>query len=102
MMIAGVVTGAKRGVLYIRHEYHLQEEFLGEEIRHCYRSGLLGKKILGSDLDFDLEVFVSPGGYICGEETAPLEAIEGHPPGPRNNLPFAGPTGLWQPPPVIN
>src|SRR5713226_5715042 len=78
MLIAGMVTGAKRGILYIRHEYHLQEEILGEEIRRCCRAGLLGKKILGSDLDFDLEVFVSPGGYICGEESALIEAIEGH------------------------
>src|SRR2546430_3759434 len=49
MIIAGLVTGAKRGILYIRHEYHLQEEILGEEIRRCYRAGLLGKKILGSE-----------------------------------------------------
>src|SRR5256886_4487212 len=84
MIIAGLVTGAKRGIVYIRHEYHLQEEILGEEIRRCYRSGLLGKKILGSDLDFDLEVFVSPGGYICGEESALIEAIEGHRAEPRN------------------
>lgn len=52
MVIAGLVTGAKRGILYTRHEYHLQEEILGDEIRRCYRSGLLGKKIFGSELDF--------------------------------------------------
>jgi len=50
MIIAGLVTGAKRGILYIRHEYHLQEEILGEEIRRCYGSGLLGKKILAATL----------------------------------------------------
>jgi formate dehydrogenase/NADH-quinone oxidoreductase subunit F len=70
MLIAGIVTGAKRGILYIRHEYHLQEEILGEEIGRCRRAGLLGKKILGSEFDFELEVFVSPGGYICGESRA--------------------------------
>src|SRR5947207_3971013 len=102
MIIAGLVTGAKRGIVYIRHEYHLQEEILGEEIRRCYRSGLLGKKILGSDLDFDLEVFVSPGGYICGEESALIEAIEGHRAEPRNKPPFPGQIGLWQKPTVIN
>jgi NADH:ubiquinone oxidoreductase subunit F (NADH-binding)/NADH:ubiquinone oxidoreductase subunit E len=102
MLIAGLVTGAKRGILYIRHEYHLQEEILGEEIRRCYRSGVLGKKILGSDLDFDLEVFVSPGGYICGEESALIEAIEGHRAEPRNKPPFPGQVGLWQKPTVIN
>lgn len=102
MIIAGLVTGAKRGILYIRHEYHLQEEILGEEIRRCSHAGLLGKKILGSDLDFDLEVFVSPGGYICGEESALIEAIEGHRAEPRNKPPFPGQVGLWQKPTVIN
>jgi NADH:ubiquinone oxidoreductase subunit F (NADH-binding)/NADH:ubiquinone oxidoreductase subunit E len=102
MIIAGLVAGAKRGILYIRHEYHLQEEILGEEIRRCYRSGLLGKKILGSDIDYDLEVFVSPGGYICGEESALIEAIEGHRAEPRNKPPFPGQIGLWQKPTVIN
>ena len=102
MLIAGLVTGAKRGILYIRHEYAPQEEILGEEIRRCYQARLLGKKILGSDLDFDLEVFVSPGGYICGEESALIEAIEGHRAEPRNKPPFPGQIGLWQKPTVIN
>jgi formate dehydrogenase beta subunit len=102
MMIAGLVTGAKKGILYIRHEYPLQEEILGEELRRCVKAGLLGKKILGSDLDFTLEVFVSPGGYICGEESALLEAMEGHRAEPRNKPPFPGVAGLWQKPTVIN
>jgi NADH:ubiquinone oxidoreductase subunit F (NADH-binding)/NADH:ubiquinone oxidoreductase subunit E len=102
MIVAAFVTGAKRGILYIRHEYHLQEEILGEEVRRCYRAGLLGKNILGSNLDFDLEVFVSPGGYICGEESALIEAIEGHRAEPRNKPPFPGQVGLWQKPTVIN
>jgi formate dehydrogenase beta subunit len=102
MLIAGLVTGAKKGILYIRHEYPLQEEIFGEELRRCVKAGLLGKKILGSELDFTLEVFVSPGGYICGEETALLEAIEGHRAEPRNKPPFPGVAGLWQKPTVIN
>src|SRR5207302_7745803 len=102
MAIAGLVAGAKHGILYIRHEYHLQEEILGEEIRRCYRAGLLGKNLLGSGLDFDLRVFVSPGGYICGEESALIEAIEGHRAEPRNKPPFPGQMGLWQKPTVIN
>src|SRR5271169_56792 len=102
MMIAGLVTGAKRGILYIRHEYPLQEEIFGEELRRCVKAGLLGKKILGSELDFTVEVFVSPGGYICGEESALLEAIEGHRAEPRNKPPFPGQLGLWQKPTVIN
>jgi NADH:ubiquinone oxidoreductase subunit F (NADH-binding)/NADH:ubiquinone oxidoreductase subunit E len=102
MIVAGFVTGAKKGILYIRHEYHLQEEVLGEEVRRCYQRHLLGKKILGSDLDFDFEIFVSPGGYICGEESALIEAIEGKRAEPRNKPPFPGQSGLWQKPTVIN
>jgi len=102
MMVAAFVTGAKRGIIYIRHEYPLQEEILAEEIRNCYRDSLLGTNILGSGLDFDLEIFVSPGGYICGEETALMEAIEGHRAEPRNKPPFPVQAGLWQKPTVIN
>jgi NADH:ubiquinone oxidoreductase subunit F (NADH-binding)/NADH:ubiquinone oxidoreductase subunit E len=102
MLLAGLVAGAKRGILYIRHEYHTQEEILGEEIRRCYRAGLLGRGILGSEFDFELEVFVSPGGYICGEETALLEAIEGKRAEPRNKPPFPVAQGLWQKPTVLN
>jgi formate dehydrogenase beta subunit len=102
MILAGFISGAKKGILYIRHEYHFQEEILGEELRRCYRAGLLGKKILGSDLDFDLEVFVSPGGYICGEESALIEAIEGKRAEPRNKPPFPVTNGVWQKPTVLN
>jgi NADH:ubiquinone oxidoreductase subunit F (NADH-binding)/NADH:ubiquinone oxidoreductase subunit E len=102
MIIAGLVTQAKKGILYIRHEYPLQEVIFGEELRRCTKAGLLGKKVLGSDLDFELEVFVSPGGYICGEESALIEAIEGHRAEPRNKPPFPGQLGLWQKPTVIN
>jgi len=102
MIVAAFVTDAKRGIIYIRHEYPRQEEILAEEIRRCYRDGVLGKNILGSGLDFDLEMFVSPGGYICGEESALIEAIEGHRAEPRNKPPFPGQAGLWQKPTVIN
>ena len=102
MAITGLVTGAKKGIFYIRHEYPLQEEIFGEELRRCAKAGVLGKKILGGDLDFELEVFVSPGGYICGEESALIEAIEGHRAEPRNKPPFPGQLGLWQKPTVIN
>jgi len=102
MIIAGLVTGAHHGILYIRHEYEEPKEVLQEEIERCYRAGLLGKKVLGSDLTFDLEIFVSPGGYICGEESALLEAIEGKRSEPRNKPPFPGTNGLWNQPTVIN
>src|SRR5208337_3449657 len=102
MLIAGLVTRARKGILYIRHEYPLQEEIIDEDLRRCAKAGLLGKKILGSDFAFDLEIFVSPGGYICGEESALLEAIEGKRAEPRNKPPFPVTNGLWNQPTVIN
>jgi NADH:ubiquinone oxidoreductase subunit F (NADH-binding)/NADH:ubiquinone oxidoreductase subunit E len=102
IIVAGLLTGARQGILYIRHEYEEQERILHEEIRHCRREGLLGHGILGSDLAFELEIFVSPGGYICGEETALLEAIEGKRAEPRNKPPFPVQQGLWNKPTAIN
>ena len=102
IVMAGLVTGAQRGILYIRHEYERPKEILQEEIDRCYRDGLLGPNILGSAFAFDLEVFVSPGGYICGEESALLEAIEGKRAEPRNKPPFPGTNGLWNQPTAVN
>jgi len=102
MILAGLVTGARRGILYIRHEYEHPREALQEEIDRCYRDGLLGQQVLGTDLAFALEICVSPGGYICGEESALLEAIEGRRAEPRNKPPFPGTNGLWIKPTAIN
>ena len=84
IIIAGLVVGAKRGWIYIRHEYEHAREVLQEELKACYEDGLLGQNILNSGLAFDLEIFVSPGGYICGEVGAMLEAIEGKRAEPRD------------------
>jgi NADH:ubiquinone oxidoreductase subunit F (NADH-binding)/NADH:ubiquinone oxidoreductase subunit E len=104
MILGGLVSGARQGILYIRHEYPDQEHILQHEIDRCYREGILGGSVLGSDLAFDLRVFVSPGLYICGEESALLEAIEGKRAEPRNKPPFPGQMGggLWGKPTVIN
>jgi len=67
MIVCAMVVGAQKGFVYIRHEYKEQEHILEEEIKTCYREGLLGENILGSGKSFDLEIFVSPGGYICGK-----------------------------------
>jgi NADH:ubiquinone oxidoreductase subunit F (NADH-binding) len=75
---------------------------LQKEIQRCYRERLLGSGILGSERVFELEIFVSPGGYICGEESALLEALEGKRAEPRNKPPFPGTNGLWNLPTVIN
>ena len=102
MIMAGLVTGATKGFIYIRHEYEEPREILQEEIQRCYREHYLGQGVLGSNLNFDLEIFVSPGGYICGEESALLEAMEGKRSEPRNKPPFPGTNGLWNSPTVIN
>jgi len=102
MIIAGLVTGAKQGVFYIRHEYVPQEHIIEHEIQRCYKERLLGENILGSGLHFDLELFVSPGSYICGEETALIKAIEGKRGEPRNKPPFPVISGLWQKPTALN
>jgi formate dehydrogenase beta subunit len=102
MILAGLITGAQKGVLYLRHEYGEQEEILDEEIRRCKKEGLLGRSVLGSEMAFELELFISPGGYICGEESALLEAIEGKRAEPRNKPPFPVTHGLWNKPTVIN
>ena len=102
MILAGLVVGAHEGIIYIRHEYEAQAERLERELAACRREGLLGANVLGSGLTFDARVFVSPGGYICGEESALLEAIEDKRAEPRNKPPFPGTHGLWQKPTVIN
>lgn len=102
MILAGLVTGARKGIFYIRHEYEPQEHAVAEEIHRCYQAGLLGSKVCGSDLSLDLELFVSPGGYICGEETALIEAIEGKRAEPRNKPPFPVYEGLWGKPTALN
>jgi NADH:ubiquinone oxidoreductase subunit F (NADH-binding)/NADH:ubiquinone oxidoreductase subunit E len=102
MILAGLVTGAQKGILYIRHEYEPQEKILEEEIERCYKEGILGESVLGSGLKFDLELFVSPGGYICGEETALMEAIEGKRAEPRNKPPFPVTNGVFNRPTALN
>jgi formate dehydrogenase beta subunit len=102
MIVAALVTGATKGIIYIRHEYEKPREALQEEIQRCYRERVLGSSVMGSDLVFDLEIFVSPGGYICGEESALLEALEGKRGEPRNKPPFPGTNGLWNAPTAIN
>jgi formate dehydrogenase beta subunit len=102
VILAGVLTGARNGILYIRHEYEEQERILHAEMERCREAKLLGPSILGTELAFELEIFVSPGGYICGEESALLEAIEGKRAEPRNKPPFPVQEGLWNKPTVIN
>jgi NADH:ubiquinone oxidoreductase subunit F (NADH-binding)/NADH:ubiquinone oxidoreductase subunit E len=102
MLICGLVTGAETGFLYIRHEYEHQQRILEAEIEHCRSLGLLGDDIRGTGLSFEIELFVSPGGYICGESSALLEAIEGNRAEPRIRPPNTASQGLWQKPTALN
>ena len=102
LIIAGLTVGAKCGWIYVRHEYSQALSLLKQEIEKCYRSNLLGQSILGSNLSFELEVFVSPGGYICGEGTAILEALEGKRAEPRDKPPQPSSRGLWNLPTLVH
>ena len=102
MILAGLVTGAKRGFIYIRHEYFEQIRKLNAAIDDAVQFGACGQNIFGSGREFPLEVFVSPGGYVCGEQTALIEALEGKRSEPRNRPPELQTNGLYNQPTILN
>jgi len=102
MILAGFATGANYGYIYIRGEYDLSIKRLSKAIDQAYAYGFLGKNILGSGFDFDIEIKRGAGAYICGEETALIESIEGHRGEPRKKPPYPPTSGLWGKPTVIN
>lgn len=102
MTIAGYAIGANQGYVYVRAEYPLAVERLEIAIKQAYEYGLLGKNILNSGFDFDLEVRLGAGAFVCGEETALMASIEGERGMPRNKPPFPANQGLWKRPTVIN
>ncbi len=102
MVLGALTVGAHTAYVYIRHEYAREREVLEQALQRMQRAGLIGEGILGSELSVAVEVFESPGGYICGEETALLEALEGRRAEPRNKPPFPGTHGLFGRPTLIN
>lgn len=102
MLLAGLTIGSEQGIVYIRHEYGPEEKVLQLAIEDAYEQGILGANAAGSGQRFELEIFVSPGGYILGEETALLEALEDKRGEPRNKPPYPGSVGLWGQPTLIN
>ena len=102
LTIAGLVTGARQGYIYLRGEYPLAAERMQQAIRSARENGLLGDNILGSDLQFDVEIRRGAGAYICGEETALFNSIEGYRGEPRNKPPFPTQSGLFRQPTVVN
>ena len=102
MIIAGYAIGATKGFIYIRAEYPLAIHRLQVAIKQATEYGLLGKDILGSGFDFEIELRFGAGAFVCGEETALLQSIEGNRGMPRPRPPFPAVKGLWQRPTVIN
>lgn len=102
MMIGGLATGATQGIFYIRAEYPLAVERIQKAIDVCYAKGILGKNILGSSFNFDIEIRLGAGAFVCGEETALIASIEGLRGYPRPRPPFPSVKGLWNRPTVIN
>ena len=102
MTIAGIATGCEHGYLYLRGEYPLAWERLVDAITSARARGFLGRNILGQEHSFDIELRKGAGAYICGEETALFNSIEGYRGEPRNKPPFPVDEGLFDKPTVIN
>lgn len=102
MLIAGIITGAEWGVLYIRAEYPEAIARIGESIKQLYESGLAGRNILGSSFHFDFRMIKAQGAYICGEESALLSSIEGQRPEVRIRPPYPAEKGLFNQPTVVS
>lgn len=102
MMIAGYAVGANKGYIYVRAEYPIAVHRFQTAINQAKEYGILGKNIFGTDFSFDLEIRLGAGAFVCGEETALLESIEGRSGRPRLKPPFPANCGLWQKPTLIN
>lgn len=102
MMVAGYAIGAEKGYVYVRAEYPLAVERLDLAIKKAREAGLLGKNILGKGFDFDLEIRIGAGAFVCGEETALMASIEGERGEPRQKPPFPFQKGLFGKPTIIN
>jgi [NiFe] hydrogenase diaphorase moiety large subunit len=102
MTIAGKAIGAREGILFLRGEYTYLRSHLEALLARRREMGLLGEGILGSDLAFDIRIFMGAGAYVCGEETALIEALEGFRGEPRNRPPFPVNTGFKGLPSIVN
>ncbi len=102
MAICGYAIGSAQGYIFLRGEYPLARRILQEAVDKCYEAGLLGRNIFDSGFNFDIEIRIGAGAYICGEETALFEAIEGKRGFPRVKPPFPTTHGLFGKPTVIN
>lgn len=102
MLIAGLTTGSDAGFIYVRAEYPLAVERLNRAIQQAKELGLIGTHILGSNFSFNLEIRKGSGAFVCGEETALMNSIEGRRGEPRPRPPFPAEKGLWDCPSLLN
>lgn len=102
MMIAGYAIGANEGYIYVRAEYPIAVKRFQIAIDQAKEKGILGNNIFGTDFSFDLHIRLGAGAFVCGEETALLESIEGRRGQPRLKPPFPANSGLWKCPTLIN
>ncbi len=102
MAIAGYAIGASMGYVYVRAEYPIAVKRLAGAIVQAREYGLLGKNIFNSGFDFDLEIKLGAGAFVCGEETALMTSIEGKRGEPRPRPPFPALKGLWEKPTILN
>ena len=102
MLIAAIATGARHGYIYVRAEYPIAVERLQIAINQAREYGLLGKNIFESGFDFDIELRLGAGAFVCGEETALMTSIEGNRGEPRPRPPFPAVKGLFASPTILN
>ncbi|HZK29562.1 MAG TPA: NADH-quinone oxidoreductase subunit NuoF [Clostridia bacterium] len=102
MIIGGYAIGATKGWIYVRAEYPTAVKRLHIAIDQAKQMGLLGQSIFGSSFDFDIQIRLGAGAFVCGEETALIASIEGKRGMPRNKPPFPAEKGLWGKPTIIN
>ncbi len=102
MSIAAYAIGASKGFAYIRGEYPLAIKRFETALKQARKMGLLGKNILGSPFDFDIEIRIGAGAFVCGEETALIASIEGKRGTPKPRPPYPAESGLWGKPTLIN
>ena len=102
MITAGKAIGAHQGFVYIRAEYPLAIDRLRIALKQAHEYGMLGKDILGSGFDFEIEIRLGAGAFVCGEETALIKSVEGNRGMPVPKPPFPANKGLWQKPTIIN
>lgn len=102
MIMAGYAVGSSNGIIYLRAEYRWMLHSLTEKIEAMKKENFLGKNILGKNFDFDIEIRFNAGAYVCGEETALIESLEGKRGEPRNKPPYPGEKGYLGYPTIVN